>query len=47
MELTDDSLYGMKRADTEVVCQIFLKKIEPVKLISTSTALCITGTQEL
>lgn len=47
MVLADDSLYGMKCADTKVICQIFLKRFEPVKLIFTSTAVCITGTQEL
>lgn len=47
MELAEDSLCGMKRADRKVICEIFLKKFEPVKLISANTALCITGTQEL
>lgn len=47
MKLADDSLYAMKHADTKVICQIFLKNIELVKLISTSTAVCITNTPEL
>lgn len=47
MELADDLLYAMKHADTKVMCHIFLKNIELVKLISTSTAVCLTDTQEL
>lgn len=47
MELADDPLYAMKHADTKVICQILLKNIELVKLISTSTAVCITDTQKL
>lgn len=47
MELADDPLYAMKHADTKVICHIFLKNIKLVKLISTSTAVCLTDSQEL